>query len=132
MPTLLPSPRKTARVYSNPEISRVIAGALALAVAVYDAYVDQRTWQIPFLIGVYFIITLVTLWRGVTYAVQVGVILLVLYGLGIYELISYAQIGDASLFMVAIPILATLFLGRRGGWGTLILVILTLTAFAAA
>jgi C4-dicarboxylate-specific signal transduction histidine kinase len=43
---------------------------------------------------------------------------------------SFAQSGDALLFMVTIPVLAALFLGRNGGWITLILVMLTLTAFA--
>lgn len=110
----------------------LIIGSLAVVVGSYNAYTLGRVELIPIYVGVYAILVLVTFWRNASYDVQVGVILSLLYGLGVLELSTAGQSGNGRLFLLALPLVAVLFLGRRSGIIALILAVLTLAVFTWA
>ncbi|MBL7064914.1 MAG: GAF domain-containing protein [Anaerolineae bacterium] len=107
-------------------------GALAVLVGSYFAYTKGDVWVIPFYLGAYAFLTLITFWRRVSYALQAGVLLGLIYGLGLLDLIEVGKGGDGRIFLLAIPFLAALFFGRREGIFALILTALTLVAFGWA
>lgn len=108
-------------------IAMVVLGGLAVAGAAYDAYVGQVLWQIPIILGAY-VLLLLTLWRGVPYVVQAGVLLFLVYGLGVFNLFISGQLGDGFPFLLALPVLGALLFGHRAG--TLFLVVATGTLIA--
>lgn len=108
-------------------IAMVVLGGLAVAGAIYDAYVGQALWQIPIILGAYALL-LLTRWRRVPYAVQAGVLLFLIYGLAVFNLFIAGQLGDGFPFLLTLPVLAALFFGRR--WGTIALVVATATLIA--
>jgi GAF domain-containing protein len=110
----------------------LIVGSLAVVVGSYNAYTLGRVELIPIYVGIYAILILVTFWRNASYDIQVGVILSLLYGLGVLELSTAGQSGNGRLFLLALPLVAVLFLGRRSGIIALILSVLTLAVFTWA
>jgi GAF domain-containing protein len=110
----------------------VIVGSLAVVLGSINAYTAGQVELIPIYVGVYAILALVTFWRRASYGVQVGAVLSLLYGLGVLELFTAGRSGDGRIFLLALPLVAVLFLGRRGGIVALILAVLTLAVFAWA
>jgi len=110
----------------------LIVGGLAVVMGSYNAYTLGRVELIPIYLGVYAILVLTTFWRDISYDIQVGVILSLLYGLGVLELSTAGQSGNGRLFLLALPLVAVLFLGRRSGVIALVLAVLTLAVFAWA
>jgi GAF domain-containing protein len=89
-------------------------------------------WQIPVVLSAYGLLVLMAFWRSVPYAVQAGVLLFLTYGLGVFNLFISGQTGDGFPFLLALPVLAALFFGRRvGAWAVAISTV-TLSLFARA
>lgn len=109
----------------------VVLGGIAVVGAAYDAYVGQALWQIPIILGAY-VLLLLTLWRRVPYAMQAGVLLFLVYGLGVFNLFISGQLGDGFPFLLALPVLAALLFGRRLGILALLVATGTLIAFGWA
>ncbi len=113
-------------------LALVVLGGLAVAGAMYDAYVGQVLWQIPIILGAYLLLLVVALWRRVLYGLQVGVLLFLTYAMGVFNLFIAGQLGDGFPFLLTLPILAALFLGRRMGIIALVVATATLTVFGWA
>jgi GAF domain-containing protein len=64
-----------------------------------------------------------------SYSVRIGVFLLVVYALGLSELIRYGILGDGSFFLLGLIILATLLLSPRVGIIIMVINTLTITLF---
>ena len=112
-------------------VAMVVLGGIAVVGAAYDAYVGQVLWQIPIILGAY-VLLLLMLWRRVPYAVQAGVLLFLVYGLGVFNLFISGQLGDGFPFLLALPVLAALLFGRRMGIVSLLVATGTLIAFGWA
>jgi GAF domain-containing protein len=109
-----------------------ILGGLAVVGACYDAYASQVIWQVPVFIGVYVILLIVTFWHRVPYTAKAAVLLILLYGMAVFNLFISGQTGDGFPFLLTVPLMATLFLGRRMGITSLIVSTLTLMVFGWA
>lgn len=110
-------------------LALVIVGGLAVAGGVYDAYIGQVFWQIPIIVGAYVLLLVITFLRWIPYIVQSGILLFLTYGLGVFNLLIAGQLGDGFTFLMAVPVLAALFLGRRIGIIALVVVTATLVVF---
>jgi GAF domain-containing protein len=113
-------------------IAMVVLGGIAVLGAVYSAYTRQLLWQIPVILGVYVVLLLVTFGGRVSYGLQAGVPLLVLYGLGVFALYVSGQTGYGIPFLLTLPVLAALFFGRRVGGIALVIAAVTLLVFGWA
>ena len=89
----------------------VVLGPLAAAIGSYRGYMLHELWKIPLYWGAYAIVVLVAFWRRASYALKVGTLLLLLYGLGILELMAAGVGGNGRLFLLCLPIVTGLFFG---------------------
>lgn len=110
----------------------VAVGALAVISSSYNAYVEGEVALIPFYVGGYAALVLITFWKRTTYVFQVGTLLFLIYALGVLGLFEAGLSGDGRVFLLTLPMLAALFFGRRAGIGALVLVILTMSVFGWA
>ena len=110
----------------------VVLGGLAVVGSSYGTYLEQMYWLISFYVGAYAVLLLITFWPKMPYAVQVWTLLLLVYGLGILGLYESGLSGDGRVFLLTLPFLAAVFLGRKAGTGALIFVLLNLVAFGWA
>jgi GAF domain-containing protein len=107
----------------------VIIGVPALVLGSYSAYETQDMWLIPLYLAAYAILLVITLWRRVSYATQAWTIVSVIYGMGVLELADTGLGGDGRIYLLTLPILAALFLGRRQSVLAMVVATLTLAAF---
>ncbi|GAB4532527.1 MAG: hypothetical protein Kow0063_13180 [Anaerolineae bacterium] len=107
----------------------VVVGVLALVGAIYDAYTGQALWQIPIFLAAYGLLVVVTFWPRAPYPAQAGILLAMLYGLGVFNLFVAGQTGDSFPFLLTIPLLTALFFGWRWGISALVIAIVTLAVF---
>lgn len=107
----------------------LILGLLALAGAAYDAIATQKMWEIPIFAFAYATLLLITFWRRISYAIQAGTLLTLLYALGVFNLLVYAQNGDGFIFLLTVPFMAAVFFGWRRARLALGLTALTLAVF---
>lgn len=110
----------------------IVVGLLALVSGSYNAYANQEIWLIPFYVGAYGVLVLITLWQRVPHALQSGTILGLVYILGVLGLVEAGLSGDGRVFLLIFPFLVALFFGQREGILALILTFLTLVAFGWA
>lgn len=110
----------------------VVVGALAVVSGSYTAYASRDILQIPFYVGAYAILVLITFWRRAPYGLQVGVFVGLIYGLSIFELIEDGLSGSGRIFLLTATVITVLFLGRRSTVPTLALSISILAAFGWA
>ncbi|MCP4543837.1 MAG: STAS domain-containing protein [Chloroflexi bacterium] len=108
----------------------VSVGAVAILAAVYFAYVSQDFWLIPFYLGAYVVLVLLSSWRQVPYVLQAGILLALCYGMGVLVLIGRGLGTTGQIYLSVVPIFSILWFGRREGIWVLILTIVTLVIFA--
>jgi GAF domain-containing protein len=108
----------------------VIIGALVVTVASFEAYVDQVAWQIPVFVGLYVLLVIAAFSRRVSYQAQVGTLVTLLCGFGVFNLLIFGSNADSYLFLLIAPFMSTLFFGRQRGLAT-VAVILSLLAVLA-
>lgn len=92
--------------------------------------------RVPFLrylyVGIYAAFLLVTFVRPNAFRLQAGACMGLLYGLGVLALFEDGLKGDGRVFMLTLPVLAALLLGRRAGLIALGLALVTLAGFGGA
>lgn len=92
--------------------------------------------RVPFLrylyVGIYAAFLLVTFLRPNAFRLQAGACMGLLYGLGVLALFEDGLKGDGRVFMLTLPVLAALLLGRRAGLIALGLALVTLAGFGGA
>jgi GAF domain-containing protein len=87
------------------------------------------------LAGYAFVLALVViaaLARKLPLAVRTGVLLLALFAVGLGDLLTDGLYGSGRVYLLALPFIAALLIGRGGRTGALILSLLTLTLVGAA
>jgi PAS domain S-box-containing protein len=109
-----------------------IPGFLALVVGSYSDYLNRLGRTIPFYVGAYAAFILVAFWRRTPYILQAGVLLALIYGLGVVDLFNSSLSGDSGILFLTFSAMTTLLLGRRRGIFALALCIVTLVAFGGA
>ena len=107
-------------------------GPLILVAGCYDAYADQDIWLIPFYLGAYAAIALVTLWRQAPYTLQALILIGLIYGVGVLDLVEDGIGGSGRVLLVLLPFTTILLFGVRGGVFTLVLILLTMASFGWA
>jgi len=90
-----------------------VLGFFALGAASFSAYTSQVLWIIPFYIAAYAGILVITFWKRVTYLVRAWSLVGLVYGVAVLDLIASGHLGDGVAFLLALPILAILFFGKR-------------------
>ena len=110
----------------------LVIGILAALIASYLAFRNQDIWAIPVYVGAWAMLALITVWRSLPSALRVGVLLLVVYVVGLIDLLRVGKGGELRPLLLVMPFLATLFLGRRGGIASLIVIALTMVGFGWA
>jgi methyl-accepting chemotaxis protein len=110
----------------------VYVGIPAVVLGSLEAYEYRLFWAIPFYVIAYVVAVLATYLRNVPFSVQAGVMLGVVYMVAVIDLSSAALTGDALPYLMALPFLAVMFLGRRVGILSLVVIALTMTFFGWA
>ena len=112
--------------------SASIVGFIVAAAATLDAVASDQPWTIPFYWVAYAIVLLLTLWRRAPYGLQVWAVIALLYILGVLDFVEDGPSGSGRVFMLIIPFLAGVFLGRRESIWALVFCSLTMAAFGLA
>jgi anti-anti-sigma regulatory factor len=107
-------------------------GFVAAVVGSYHNYTQGVNDATLFYWGICILIGVVTLWRRSPYLLQTGVLFFILYGVGVYGLVSIGVSGYGIIFLLTFTAMAMLFGGRRVGIISLGLCVLTITAFGWA
>jgi GAF domain-containing protein len=110
----------------------LVVGIPAVLGGSYFAYRSQNPWAIPVYAGLYALLVLITFWRRLPREIRIGGLLLLVYSLGIVDLLTAGKGGEFRLFLLVLPFLGTLFFGRRGGAFSLALIALTMAGFGWA
>ena len=110
---------------------RVIAilGLLAFGAGVFEFVNSGQYSQLVVISVVYLVLLLITFLPGRSYSIQVGILLFLLYLIGVYSLLTSGQTGYGVPFLLTIPVLSILFFDRRVGIIISILVITTVVLF---
>jgi GAF domain-containing protein len=93
----------------------VILGFPAVALNVYDAYSNGQLVLIPFWLGSYFILLLITFAERLPYCVKAGTFLSLIYGFSLFDLIQSGHTGNNGILLLSIPVLAVTFLSPEAG-----------------
>lgn len=108
----------------------LVAGAISLIISSYNTALEGNWNLVAYYTAAYIIVAIITFWRRVSYTLQVAFLLAVIYALGIIGLREAGLSGDGRVFLLAAPVVATLFLGQRMGLFTLLISTLTLLVFS--
>jgi rsbT co-antagonist protein RsbR len=121
-------------VWRRSLIRGVFRGAAAFgAVAVAVGFFATRTRFLSYLyVGIYLAFVLVTFLRPGAFRLQAAACLGLLYGLGVLALFEDGLKGDGRVFMLTLPVLAALLLGRKAGLAALGIALVTLGGFGGA
>lgn len=106
-----------------------VFGAVAVAVAFFAT---RDRFLSYFYVGIYLAFLLITFLRPSAFHLEAGACLGLLYGLGVLALLEDGLKGDGRVFMLTLPVLAALLLGRKAGLAALGIALVTLAGFAAA
>ena len=110
----------------------VIVGLPVLAAGSYDAYAHRDLWLIPFYLGAYAILALITFWRRASYALQAVTLMGLVYGMGVLDFTEDGIGGSGRVFLVLLPFMAVLFFGVREGAFALVVALLTMAGYGWA
>jgi GAF domain-containing protein len=115
-------------------IYRVLAVVAVVAVlgGGYSAYLTGDMWLIPVYLVSYGLILLFVFWSRVPYWLQAGLLVAMIYIVGLLDFFQDGRGGSGRLFLLAVPLIAALLFGRREGWFGLVLVLMTLGVLAVA
>lgn len=110
----------------------VIVGFLAVLAGSYDAYIYQSWWVIAMYWGAYGFVLLFLFWRRAPYVLQAWSIVALLYVVAVTDFVDDGTGGAARAFLLIMPFLAGIFLGRRASVFALALATLTMAGFGWA
>jgi len=110
----------------------VVVGFLAVVVSSYYAYSQGQAELILVYCAAYAIVLVIAFWRRVPYAVQVWTIIGAFYVLALVDFATEGRGASARLFLLLIPFVAALLLGRREAILSVVLVFLTMAGFGWA
>lgn len=98
----------------------------ALLGASYYVWQDERAWLIPFYAIGLMIVGAVHFWKKAPYTLQVGALLMIVYGLAALSLVRAGLSSNVPLFLLGFCFIAALFLGRRMAFISIVVVVITM------
>jgi len=93
----------------------VVLGLPAIALDVYDAYSNGQLVLIPFWLGSYCILLLITFADRIPYRFKASTFLSLIYGFSLFDLIQSGHTGNNGILLLSIPVLAVTFLSPQAG-----------------
>jgi GAF domain-containing protein len=109
-----------------------VVGFFVAAAATLDSIASEQLWTIPFYWSTYGVVLLLTFVHRTPYRLQVWVIVGLLYVLGVLDFVEDGPSGSGRAFMLIIPFIAGVFLGRRESVFALAVCSLTMAGFGVA
>ncbi len=109
----------------------IIVATLAFLITARNVYLAQNFTLLAIYGAAYGLILLALLIKRTPYVLRAGVIAALFYILGIVEILMYGLETDARIFLLAFPVMVTLFFSQREGLTALALSILTLIGLGA-
>lgn len=110
----------------------VIVGIFVVLAGSYDAFLHQDWWVIAAYWAAYGLVVLALLWRTAPYALQAWAVVGFIYVVGVVEFVVHGTGGSAWVFMLLMPLVAGIFLGRWASIVALVLAALTVAGFGMA
>ncbi len=103
----------------------VIVPAVAAAGSYYD-YSRGILWTIPSYWAAYLVILAVAYWRRVPYVVRAGLLVSIVYLLGLLDLVGDGRGGSGRLFLLLLPLMGGMLFGLETAIGMLVLSMATM------
>ncbi len=125
MRTSVTSPGNDINFILRPWRTRTLANILIVAaLLVFPAIaatlfrlVELQEWSwAAFLLGMYFVLLILTFYRNVNFRLRGYTVLLLGYAAGIFAFIVGGPAGDGRLFLMVMPLYAFVLIGHRAGW----------------
>lgn len=98
----------------------------ALVVASYYVLQDDRGWLIPFYVAGFVFVGAVRFWEKAPYALKTGTLLAITYALALLSMVRGGLSSNVRIFLVGMSFIATIFLGRRASFVSLIVTVATM------
>jgi GAF domain-containing protein len=135
-PRRIPShldPENVLLVFRERILQTILLGMAVLSTAGYIAAlfisIQRQLWVLAALYTIFYVIALsLALYRRLQYHFRAGVVLLMVYLLGLSSLIESGRSADGRVFLLALPILSGVFLGRKASYISSAISIVTLIA----
>jgi GAF domain-containing protein len=124
-------PENILLVFRERVLQAILLGMAALGTAGYIAAaiasIQRQLWLLVGLYTIFYLLALsLALYRHLRYGIRAGVVLLMVYLLGLSSLIGSGLSGDGRVFLLAFPILSAVFLGRKAALVSSAISIITL------
>ncbi len=103
----------------------------AVGLGMYYVARDNNLGFAPLYLGLFLVLALVRFGKRISYTVQVGTFLVLVYGLALLSVMRAGLASNVRLFLLTLPFIAAVFLGKRAGVIALALSMLTMLIFAA-
>ncbi|MCB0155690.1 MAG: hypothetical protein KDF65_12910, partial [Anaerolineae bacterium] len=104
----------------------IVLGFLTLII-ITPASIQENLWLLLIIYSTALGVTsLVTLNRQLSYEVRAGTFLILFYGLGLIDLVSFGLAEDGRIYLFGFSLAAALLLGTRAGAGALLLSVVTI------
>ncbi|MFL7810309.1 MAG: GAF domain-containing protein [Anaerolineae bacterium] len=110
-------------------LAAAIVGLFVAAAGTYDSWVYEQFWIIPLFWAAYGLVLVLFLWKRAPYGLRAGAIVSIVYVLGFTQLVEDGTGGSVQVFLLSVPFLAGIFLGRRASVAALVLVTVTMAGF---
>lgn len=115
------------RILQTFAVISLVIGIAVLAL-VMPTYLRLQQWLLIFAyVSCLFGMILVTFGRHLAYSIRVGIVLAVMYAIGLGSLIVYGLSGNGPVMMVGFVALAAIFLGNKGAVTGTMVAIATMT-----
>ncbi|MBN1261856.1 MAG: GAF domain-containing protein [Anaerolineae bacterium] len=109
-----------------------VIGLLVVVGGTYDSYMGGEFWTLPFYWGAYLTIVSLLIWRSAPYRLRVWAFAALLYILGFIDFFQDGTSGSSRVFLLVLPFIMGIFLGRRASAVGLVVGMLTMAGFAWA
>jgi GAF domain-containing protein len=110
-----------------------LVAAPAVAVVIVEAARSPEQWPAALVfVAIYLFIVALAVWRRLAPGLRAWCLLLLGYTAGVLAFARGGLAGDGPMYMLALPVLATILIGARSGLVMTIFSLLTFSAFAVA
>ncbi len=94
-------------------------GLFAMLLGGYTAILSDSVFLVPVYVVIYAAVLFISFSDRTSPTLKAGVIIVVLYVLGVTDLVRFGWGGDGRLYLLAFPVMATVLLGKREGFWAL-------------